>query len=110
MLSHSLQLPNWRGAAMASLPRFKRKGDIQITLKFLVIMLYQLQKRYETTWLEVYIYLSLVKLRIKFNTAVQITPCLGNIWYLHFLLKHLFLASIMMLDQTDVSPIQNGQA
>lgn len=40
MLSHSLQLPDRTGAAMASLPRFKREGDVQITLKVLVIILY----------------------------------------------------------------------
>lgn len=103
MLSHSLQLPNQTGPAMASLPRFKRECDIQITLKVLVIILYQLQKRYETTCLEIYIYLFLVKCRVKLKTAVQITLCLGNVWYLYFLLKYSFLASIMMLDQTGFS-------
>lgn len=65
---------------------------------------------YETTYVEVCIYLFLVKLRVMLNTAVQITPCLGNVWYLYFLLKYSFLTSIMMLDHTDVSPTQNGQA
>lgn len=39
MLSHSLQLPNRTGGAMASLPRLKREGDIQIALKVLDIIL-----------------------------------------------------------------------
>lgn len=65
------------------------------------VLSYSINKKnhYQTTCLEVYIYLCLVKLRVKLNSAEQITSCLGTACVLYFLLKHSFLTTVMMTAQ-----------